>query len=169
MDRIDPTFDAPELAMLTQFLDFHRATLVWKVSGLDKAQLATRVGSSSLTLPGLVKHMAHNEDSWFQDVLMGRELPEPWASAPFDDDPDWDLNTGLDDDLDDLLALYAQACDRSRAAVAEVGDLDTVGAHVKRGDRVTMRWILLHMIEETARHNGHADLLREHIDGETGE
>jgi uncharacterized damage-inducible protein DinB len=169
MDRIDPTFDAPEFAMLTQFLDYHRATLVWKVSGLDKEQLATRVASSSLTLAGLVKHLAYVEDSWFQKDLLGRPLPEPWASAPFADDPDWEFHSAPDDDPDELLAVYAAACERSRAAVEEVGDLDAVAANVKPGDRVTLRWIILHMIEETARHNGHADLLREHIDGATGE
>jgi hypothetical protein len=91
--------------------------------------------------------------------------------VPWDDDPDWEFRTALDDEPDELLALYADACERSRAAVAQVGDLDaqSVGASRQTGETFSMRWILLHMLEETARHNGHADLLRENIDGVTGE
>jgi uncharacterized damage-inducible protein DinB len=149
---------------------------VWKASGLDRQQMATRVGASELTLAGLVKHLARVEDSWFIYRLIGRPRSEPWASAPWDDDPDWDIHSALDDDPADLLALYDTACTRSRAVTAEVtaaesGGLDTLSVrtdHTGRG-QVSLRWILLHMIEETARHNGHADLLREAIDGQTGE
>jgi hypothetical protein len=170
MDRRDPETDGGELAQLTQFLDYHRATLVMKTSGLTQAQLATRLPPSTLTLAGLVKHMALVEDNWFQKVLLGREEPEPWASAPFDDDRDWELHSAVDDEPSDLLDLYAAACERSRAAVAEVGDLEAGAVRPgRRGERFNLRWILLHMIEETARHNGHADLLRESVDGATGE
>jgi len=170
MDRIDPDTTGDELTLLSQFLDYHRATLVLKASGLDRRQLGTRLGPSTLTLAGLLKHMALVEDSWFGKVLLGREEREPWASVDWDDDPDWEFRTAVDDDPDDLLALYADACARSRAAIAEVGDLDRLAANGSRaGEPFNLRWIMLHMIEETARHNGHADLLRENIDGVTGE
>jgi Protein of unknown function (DUF664) len=173
MERHDPDATGDELTLLTQFLDYHRATLVQKASGLTRAQLATTTATSDLTLAGLVKHLALVEDSWFTDRMAGREDPEPWASAPWDDDPDWEFHSAPADDPAALLALYGQACARSRAVVAEVvaaGGLDTLSARPRgTGAHVSLRWILLHMIEETARHNGHADLLREAIDGTTGE
>jgi hypothetical protein len=173
MDRTDPDLVADELTMLTQFLDYHRATLAQKAGGLDRTQLATPLPTSGLTLAGLVKHAALNEDHWFGVVLLGRPQSEPWASAPWDDDPDWEFHTAVDDDPADLLALYADTCARSRANIAEAaaaGGLDRLShAHSRSGDRFSLRWILLHMLEEVARHNGHADLLREAIDGTVGE
>jgi hypothetical protein len=124
---------------------------------------------SSLTLAGLVKHLALVEDSWFQDRFLDRGLPEPWASAPFDDDRDWELNSAGADEPDALLALYAAACERSRAAVAELGDLSarSVKPTLPEREPFSLRWVLMHMIEETAQHCGHADLIREAIDGTT--
>ena len=171
--RIDPDTAGDELTSLSQFLDFHRATLVIKVSGLSSEQLAARaVPSSAITLGGMLKHLALVEDDWFQVKFLGRPELEPWASAPFDVDPDWDWHSAVDDTPDDLLRLYDAACTRSRAAVVEVGgDLDRRSAVTdpRTGATISLRWILLHMIEETARHNGHADLLREAIDGSVGE
>lgn len=170
MERTDPMLAGDELTMLTQFLDYHRDTLVWKASGLTREQLGTRVAASELTLAGLLKHMAYVEDSWFTRVLLGEPIPEPWASAPFADDRDWELHSAPDDEPETLVDLYRQACARSRTAVAEVGDLDALAQRASRkGEQFSLRWILLHMLEETARHNGHADLLREAIDGATGE
>lgn len=173
MDRTDPDLVADELTMLTQFLDYHRATLAQKASGLDRAQMATPLPTSGLTLAGLVKHAALNEDHWFGVVLLGQPPSEPWASVPWDDDPDWEFRTAVDDDPADLLALYADMCERSRAHIAEAaatGGLDRLSeAHPRSGDRFSLRWILLHMLEEVARHNGHADLLREAVDGTVGE
>jgi uncharacterized damage-inducible protein DinB len=171
MDRRDPETLTDELSLLSEFLDYHRATLVMKMSGLTQEQLSVSVPPSPLTLAGLVKHLALVEDSWFHDRLLGHDLPEPWASAPFDDDVDWDFHSAIHDSPSELLDLYAAACERSRAAVAEVGGdlLATMVRPTRRGERFNLRWILLHMIEETARHNGHADLLRESIDGQTGE
>ena len=173
MERTDPDLVGDELALLTQYLDYHRATLAQKASGLTREQLATRVGPSSLTLAGLVKHAALNEDHWFGVILLDRPQAEPWASAPWDDDPDWEFHTAVDDDPAELLAIYAETCERSRANVAEAaaaGGLDWLSApHPRRGEQFSLRWILLHMLEETARHNGHADLLREAADGTVGE
>ena len=171
MTRTDPDLRADERTMLTQYLDYHRATMESRAEGLGASALAQTLAPSALTIAGLVKHLALVEDNWFQEVLLGRPMPEPWHSAPFDDDPDWEFHTAVDDDLDDLLELYRAACARSRAAVEEVGDLDALSVkESRRGEgRFSLRWILLHMIEETARHNGHADFIRQSIDGLTGE
>jgi len=169
--RWEPELDADERTMLTGFLDYHRATLRWKVSGLTQAELARTIAASTLTLAGLLKHLALVEDNWFTEVFAGTDLGEPWASVDWDADRDWDLHSAVHDSPKDLLALYDAACTRSHAVVATAESLDQRAARVHRrtGQVFTLRWILLHMIEETARHNGHADLLREAIDGETGE
>jgi uncharacterized damage-inducible protein DinB len=170
MERTDPDLAADERTMLGQYLDYHRATLVAKARGVDADGRAKTVGRSSLTLAGLVKHAALNEDHWFRVILHDRRQSEPFASAPWGEDPDWEFTTAVHDDLEDLIALYEATCERSRAAVAEVADLDQMSARTsRRGERFSARWILLHMLEETARHNGHADLLRENVDGVTGE
>jgi uncharacterized damage-inducible protein DinB len=174
MQRTDPDLVADELTQLTQFLDYHRATLARKAGGLTREQLAIRVGASDLTLAGLVNHAALNEDHWFGVVLLGHPRAEPWAGAPWDTDPDWEFHTALEMEPDALLDRYAETCERSRANVAEAataGGLDYLSSpHPRRPDeRFNLRWILLHMLEETARHNGHADLLREAIDGDIGE
>ena len=173
MARTDPDLVADELTMLTQYLDYHRATLAAKAGGLDAAGMAATVGASSLTLGGLLRHASLNEDHWFGTVLLDLPPREPWASAPFDTDPDWEFHTAADLTPDELLAEYAGACDRARAHIAEAaaaGGLDGISLREgSRGGRFSLRWILLHMLEETARHNGHADLLREAVDGTTGE
>lgn len=171
--RNDPDLAANELTSLSQFLDFHRATLVAKVSGLSSEQLGRpAIPSSAITLGGMLKHLALVEDDWFQVKFLGRPEVEPWDSAPFDLDPDWDWHSAAQDAAPDLLGLYDAACGRSRAAVVEVGgNLDTLSVEVDRrtGGRYSLRWIMIHMIEETARHNGHVDLIREAIDGTVGE
>jgi hypothetical protein len=169
--RVDPDVQGGEAELLTGFLDYHRATFLRKVAGLTKEQMAQTTAASSLTLAGLTKHLALVEDSWFTERVAGRPMPEPWASAPFDDDRDWELHSAVEDDPGDLVELYLAACARSRAVVAEARDLDqlSVVPDGLAGKPFSLRWLLLHMLEETARHNGHADLLREAIDGRTGE
>lgn len=171
MIRQDPTEAADERTQLSQFLDYHRATMLMKVDGLDRAQMSATTAASDLTLAGLLKHLSLVEDDWFRVVLHGEELSSPWDGVDWDADPDWDFRTAVEDDPADLIALYEDACERSRQAVASVASLDDLAARSSRrtGQRFNLRWILLHMIEETARHNGHADLLREAIDGSTGE
>ena len=173
MVRTDPDLHGDELTLLVQFLDFHRATLVQKVEGLSVDQLRTRaVPTSEITLAGMLKHLALVEDDWFQSRLFGRTDIEPWASAPFDDDHDWDWHSAVEDSPNYLLDLYSSACARSRAAVAEAGgNLERMSVEPDRrtGGHFSLRWILIHMIEGTARHNGHVDLVREAIDGSTGE
>jgi uncharacterized damage-inducible protein DinB len=169
--RVEPPQQADELTTLLAYLDYHRRTLVEKVSGLTAEQLARTLPPSSLTLGGLVKHLALVEDNWFVERMAGRPAPEPWARAPFDDDPDWDFHSAGGHTPAELVALYDDACARSRAVVAELGSPEARSARVRplTGEPFTLRWLLLHMIEETARHNGHADLLREAIDGATGQ
>lgn len=173
MPRTDPELVGDELTLLTQFLEYHRVTLVDKVSGLTHEQINTAsVPPSTMTLAGLVKHLALVEDDWFQGRLLGRPDPDVWAHADFDADRDWEWHTAHEQTPEELIALYEGACDRSRAAVAEVrGDLNTLSVVPDRhtGGPFSLRWILIHMIEETSRHNGHVDLLREAIDGTVGE
>jgi uncharacterized damage-inducible protein DinB len=171
MARIDPPLAADEPTMLAAFLDYHRDTLLEKVAGLDRSQLGQTTAASALTLAGLLKHMALVEDHWFNDTFLGRAPVEPWASAPWDDDRDWEFHSALDDEPETLTDLYSAACARSRAALAQADSLDDESVRTRRGTGTafTLRWIMVHMIEETARHNGHGDLLREAIDGTTGE
>ncbi|TFB98946.1 DinB family protein [Cryobacterium sp. HLT2-28] len=169
MDRIDPTPAADEATTLAQFLDYQRATLLGKAEGLDAAGLSRRLPPSTLTLGGLLKHLALVEEHWIQVRFLGRPEQEPWVSVSWEDDPDWEFRTAAQDDSEALRELYRTACDHSRAAVAGV-DLGALSAGVNRaGEHWSLRWILVHLIEETARHNGHADLLREAVDGTVGE
>jgi hypothetical protein len=169
MTRRHQQLRADELTTLSEFLDRQRAGMVQRFTGLTADQLARTLPPSTLTLAGLIKHLAMVEDWWFQTNLLGRALGEPWASAPWSEDADWEFHSAPADPPAQLLAWYTEACDRSRATVAEVGDLDACSVVVRQpeGDYCSLRWILVHMIEETARHLGHADLLRESIDGDT--
>jgi uncharacterized damage-inducible protein DinB len=159
-----------ERTMVCAFLEEQRTVFVSKVSGLNAEQLSRSTAASTMTLGGLIKHLAFVEDSWFQDDFLGLGDPEPWGSAPFDDDNDWDWHSAANDEPEYLLELYRIACERSRAAVAAADSFDAIAVNVDRrtGGPISLRWIMLHMIEETARHNGHADLMREAIDGATG-
>ncbi len=170
MQRSDPQLQVDELTSLVQFLDYHRTTFLSRIEGLDHEQANRRLASSDLTIASLAKHLAFVEDSWFQDDFLGQPMPAPWIDAPFDDDPDWELHSAGDDSPDELIALYRAACDRSRAAVASAASLDALSNRLSSdGEAFSLRWIMLHLIEETARHNGHADLIRESIDGLVGE
>jgi len=154
-----------ERAMLGGWLDTHRAVLVHKCTGLSDAQLRERaVPPSTLCLLGLLRHLSDVEAWWFVAVLAGEE-PEPpdWSE---DEDPDADLNPPPDATLAGTLPAYLAACARSRTILAGLESLDVVGD--LRGQPVSARWVATHMVEEYARHNGHADLLRERLDGATG-
>lgn len=170
MERIDPDPTADERTMLLQFLDHHRQTLLGKCEGLDAAGLRATTAASTLTLAGLLKHLALVEHWWFREVLLDHPPHPEFADVDWGADPDWEFHTALDDDPDRLRDLYQQACEASRAAVDSVPSLETLSVRASRrsGEHFSLRWILLHMIEETARHNGHADLLREAVDGVTG-
>jgi uncharacterized damage-inducible protein DinB len=171
--RPEPPEMSDETATLLGFLDFQRATFAWKCSGLDAASLKAAVGVSSMTLGGMLKHLALNEDSWLSERLGGRPPVAPWNTVDWDADPDWEWHTAAEDTPDDLRALWQVAVARSRTAVTEAlagGGLDRRARQASpTGFAPSARWILCHMIEEYARHNGHADLIRESIDGQTGE
>ena len=171
--RREPPIEADEVETLLGFLDYQRATLEWKTRGLDEQGLRRRVASSTLSLGGLLKHMAWVEDHWFSYWLLGAERAEPWRDIDMATQPDWEITSADSDSASTLRRLWNEAVERSRTIVddALLGEgLDSVP--VRRwdnGDTPSLRWILVHMIEEYARHNGHADLLREAVDGETGE
>jgi len=173
--RPEPPHTADEAATLLGFLDYQRATLAWKCRGLSDEQLRMTLPPTSMTLGGLLKHLAYVEDYWFTEVVAGQPAPEPWASIDWQADPDWEWRSAAGDPGDELRALWAGRVGRSRAVVSRQlghGEGGALGrAHPAWGGQggVSLRWVLAHMIEEYARHNGHADLLRESIDGETGE
>jgi uncharacterized damage-inducible protein DinB len=170
--RTDPPESGPEAAQLSAFLDFQRETVLLKCEGLTAEQLSrAAVPSSGLTLGGLLNHLALVEDTWFRVRMLGEEPQPLWRDVDWDADPDWEFRTAAAIDPDELRERYRSACERSRAAVRSIGDLDRLSVAVSRrtGDHFDLRWIVLHMIEETARHAGHADLLREAIDGTVGE
>ena len=165
-NRPEPPSVGGEREILAGFLDFHRATLLWKLEGLDDQQLRRAMVASGTSLLGLVKHLAYVERSWFQGVWAGEEVTFPWTS----EDPDADWRIEPDETTGQVLALYDGECDRSRAIVAAASSLDELAQHPRQKDwKMSRRWILIHMIEETARHVGHADILREQLDGATGE
>jgi len=172
--RPEPPVASNEAATLLGFLDYQRATLAWKCAGLDAAGLRATTAASTMTLGGILKHMALVEYGWFSRSLHGREYAVPWDAVDWQGDPDWEWRTAGEDSPDELFALWERAVEQSRADVADVLDTgDGLGQLAKRtwpdGRAPSLRWILCHMIEEYARHNGHADLLRESVDGATGE
>ena len=153
-----------ELNGLNAWLDFHRATLLMKLDGLDDDQVRRVMVPSGLSLLGLVKHLTSVEHGWFAlGIAQSGEQPLFYSK----DDPDADFRIEDEDTTAEIVAGYLRACERSRDIVRDAGSLDASFEHPRRG-RVTLRWVLLHMVEETARHNGHADIIRELIDGATG-
>lgn len=166
--RADPPAQAGERATLTGFLRWQRDTLELKCSGLDAAGLASRsVGSSTLSLLGLVRHMADVERGWFRRVMAGQDAPPHFRSAA---DLDGAFNGAAPDPE---LAEQAWQVWRAEVAfaeqfVAQAPDLGVTGNDPWRGP-ISLRWVLVHMVEEYARHNGHADLLRQEIDGKVGQ
>jgi uncharacterized damage-inducible protein DinB len=165
VERADPDRIAPERRALEQWLDFHRDTLLIKCAGLTAGQLKRRaVPPSSLSLLGLVRHMADVERGWFRQCAAAEDVPDLyWTEA----DPDADFNDIEAADAEADLDAYRREIVAARQAVAGKG-LDDVVSHPRASDR-DLRWIYVHMIEEYARHNGHADLIRECIDGATGD
>jgi uncharacterized damage-inducible protein DinB len=156
-----------ERAVLTTMLDYARDTVHAKCAGLSEADArrAPLPGSPLMTVSGLVSHLRWVESWWIEAVLLGRAIETPST----DDDPDREFRIAVDVSLAGLLAEYRAACARHRDLVAAL-DLDTpsVGELDWRDEPVTLRWVLFHLVEETARHNGHIDILREMADGQTG-
>jgi uncharacterized damage-inducible protein DinB len=171
--RPEPPLGADEVATLVGFLEFQRATFEWKCRGLAADGLAAQVGVSTMTLGGMLKHLALVEHHWFSYRLYGRDSQPPWDAVDWRVDPDWDWNSASDDTPEQLHELWFNAVENSRALVTEALDDGGLDQQIRRpfpdGDAPSLRWVLVHMIEEYARHNGHADLVRESVDGETGD
>jgi len=154
-----------EREILTAFLDHQRETFALKCEGVARERLSDRgVPPSGLSLHGLLRHLTGVEGWWFHIQFAGEDVPLRYYS---DEDPDQDFES-LDGDVDEAFALWRSECDHSREIVARAPSMDATGIHKATGKPVSLRRIMVHMIAEYSRHNGHADLLRERIDGATG-
>ena len=176
IERPQPSFSNDEVGMLRSYLDHFRATIRLQASGLTDAQLEQTLGPSDLTLGGMLKHLAFVEDYWFSYNLAAHEPAPPWDTAPWSEDRDWDWHSAARTPHAALDALLAAAIARSDAcldaALANNPDLGQLVARPRppeKGETATLRWVLVHMVEEYARHCGHADLVRECIDGRAGQ
>ena len=171
--RAEPPVAGTEVDTLLGSLERQRATFAWKVGGLDSSGLQAKIGASAITLGGLVKHLAWVERSYFVWRLLGQDPGEPWNTIDWEADPDWDWRSAADDTPDELYALWQDSVERSRVAVAEAlatGGVDQPIRYTSAGGRTpSLRRMLIDLIEEYARHVGHADLIRESIDGLVGE
>jgi hypothetical protein len=155
-----------ETETLVAFLDYYRELLLDKAGGLTQEQLGIRLEPSTMTLAGMIYHLAVVEEAWFSEHFMGEELGQPWRSVDWEAIRDWEWDVAPTLEPQKVFDAYRTAFERSNEIVAEAESLDQVSAN---DDERSLRWILVHMIEETARHAGHADLIRESIDGATGD
>jgi uncharacterized damage-inducible protein DinB len=164
-ERVGPPLTGDERETLRAFLDYHRATLVMKCDGLDDEALRRQsMPPSTLSLLGLVRHMAEVERTWFRRVINGEDVPLVWS-------PDGDYQVAYDASgatRADAFAAWQSEVDQSRRIERAAASLDVTGHNAKWGEDVSLRLVMLHLIHEYARHNGHADLLREGIDGVVG-
>lgn len=169
IDRRHEPYVGDERTMLAGWLNYHRDTLLHKCAGLTAAQLRTAsVGPSTLTLLGLVRHMAEVERSWFRSRFAGEDVGDLYCS-PDNQDGDFDDVDTADPEAD-FAVFRAEIVQADRAAAGRgLDETFVLRRRDGRGDVISLRWVYLHMIEEYARHNGHADLLRERIDGVTGD
>lgn len=167
----EPPVAGDETDTLLGSLERQRAIFAWKCGGLDSHGLNATAAGSAMTLGGLVKHLALVEDEYFTRRLLGAGFGPPWDTVDWDADPDWEWHSAAGDSAEQLMALWRAAVDRSRAAVTQAlaeDGLDRL-ARYSPGQAPSLRRILIDLIEEYARHIGHADLIRESVDGLTGE
>ena len=170
----EPPLAGDETATLVGSLERQRRTLAWKCGGLDAAGMRATFGASRITLGGLLKHLALVEADYFLHRLHGRSPGPPWESVDWDSDPDWAWHSAAEDTPEQLLSLWRTTVARSRSALAEAladGGLDqpVKGITDDHGESPSLRRVLIDLIEEYARHTGHADLIRESVDGLVGE
>jgi uncharacterized damage-inducible protein DinB len=172
-DRVAPPPAAGEAATLLGFLDFQRDTLRMKCRGLTAEQLDRTLPPSTLTLGGLLKHLAVVEAGWLNQFFAGGVVRPSWLDEMVPDDPDWSLTSASGASPDQLFAWLDESVAVSdqiiAGALAGPDGLGALSTAQEAGERVSLRWIVCHLIEEYARHNGHADLIRQSIDGQTGE
>lgn len=154
---------ATERVGLTERLDEERRAIVAQTGDLTPGEMHARpLATTDLSIGRIVKHLAFTEDRWFQFKLLGSALPEPWRSVDPGDVHDWSFRSADSDRAGSIVDLYLDACDRSRAATAACETMETLAASPSFGNKpVNLRWLLAHMIDETARHSGHIDLLRD--------
>ncbi|MCF3120342.1 DUF664 domain-containing protein [Streptomyces arenae] len=172
--RVEPPLAGDEAAHLVGALERQRAIFAWKCSGVDAAGMRVTVGVSTMTLGGLLKHLALVEDTHFARLLFDQRRPgPPWDAVDWDATPDWEWRSAAEDTPEELLTLWRSAVVRSRALVDKAlagGGPEQLGRYTNaRGESPSLRRVLIDMIEEYARHAGHADLIRESVDGLTGE
>jgi hypothetical protein len=170
----EPPIAGDETATLLGSLERQRALVEWKCGGLDAAGLQVRIAASSITLGGLLKHLALVEDDYASSRLFGRQIGPPWDAVDWDADPEWEWRTAAEDTPEQLMTLWRDAVARSRSAFDEAladGGMDhlATGISNSRGEAPNLRRMLIDLIEEYARHVGHADLIREAVDGVVGE
>jgi Protein of unknown function (DUF664) len=169
----EPPVAGDELSTLLGALERQRGYVAWKCGNLDSAGLRSAFGPSAMTLGGLLKHLAAVEDNQFAVKLHGRDPHPPWDSVDWDADPDWEWHSAAGDSPEQLMSLWQEAVGRSRTLVAEAvadGGLDQPARYTWPDGRTpSLRRLLMDMIEEYARHVGHADLIRESVDGLVGE
>ncbi len=171
-DRTYPPLAADEVTTLRAFLDYYRVTIKRQAEGLTREQLDTPLPPATMTLGGVLKHLAGVEQWWLPMVLEGRETEPDWVDeAAMEADDDWEWHSAKDDDVETLFEIFDEAvaeADRVIDAALAGEGLDTLAKRPRRDGSVgTLRWIMVHLIEEYARHAGHADLIRESIDGAT--
>ena len=168
-----PVAGGDETDTLLGSLERQRATLAWKCGGVGATGMQATVGVSSVTLGGLLKHLALVEDQKFSGMLLGRDIGSPWNAVDWDTDPDWEWHSAAEDTPEQLMELWRGAVGRSRATLAEAlgsGGLDQLASYTSpSGESPSLRRILIDLVEEYARHVGHADLIRESVDGLVGE
>ncbi|MGH2549975.1 MAG: DUF664 domain-containing protein [Thermomicrobiales bacterium] len=165
--RPEPPIAGDEAATLVGFLERQRATFAWKCGGLDANGLRATIGSSAMTLGGMLKHLARFEDDMSTEWLQGLEQLPPWNAVDWEAEPDWDWRSAGEDPREELYSRWQEAVIRARSLLADA--IATGGAERQISERAPkLRYILINMIEEYARHNGQADLIRESIDGLVG-
>jgi uncharacterized damage-inducible protein DinB len=163
--RTETPFEGSEKQLLEAFLDYHRATILLKAEGLSEAEQRRSLTPTGTSLLGLIKHLAYVERWWFQWIWAGDDVDFPWT----EEDPDADFRIEPDESAAQIVAFYRAETERNRVITVEA-ELEAEARRKHHGEgRPRLRWVLLHLIQETARHNGHADIVRELIDGTTGE
>ena len=172
-DRVDPPLAADEATTLVAFLNYQRDTLRWKCSGLDAEQLSTPLPPTTMALGGLLKHLAVVEAGWLNLTFAGGVARPSWIAEMDPDDDDWSFTTAGGAEPEALFAWLDESIEVSDRVIADAlagpDGPAALSEGLEDGQPVSLRWILCHLIEEYARHNGHADLIREAIDGLTGE
>ncbi|MCO5177656.1 MAG: DinB family protein [Thermomicrobiales bacterium] len=162
----EPPIAGDEASTLLGYLERQRATFAWKSGGLGSVGLQATLGDSAMTLGGMLKHLARFEDDMSAEWIQGREQLPPWNAVDWDADPGWDWRTASDDTAEDLYTGWQDAVARARTIINSA--LATRGLDSPQVGVPSLRYVLLNMIEEYARHNGHADLIRESVDGLVG-